>query len=77
MSQRPLDVLDSVKGDNILVKLKPIGKDQPITVSGKLTSFDVHLNMWLEDATMTEEDSQTQFGKLLIRGDNVMVVSPE
>ncbi len=70
-------MLDSVKGDKILVKLKPIGNDEQVTVSGTLTAFDMHLNMWLEDARMEKEDTQTQFGKLLIRGDNVMVVSPE
>ncbi|MCJ7450398.1 MAG: hypothetical protein MUP58_01515 [Candidatus Nanohaloarchaeota archaeon QJJ-9] len=76
-SQRPLDVLDSAKGDKVLVKLKPIGgKDESTTVSGTLKAFDLHLNMWLEDATVESEDSQTQYGKLLIRGDNVTFVSP-
>ena len=69
-------MLDSVKGDNILVKLKPFEGDR-ITVSGKLTAFDMHLNMWLEDAKMKDAESETHFGKLLIRGDNVTVVSPE
>ncbi len=69
-------MLDAVKGDRILVKLKPIGNCEQVTVSGTLTAFDMHLNMWLEDAKMEKENSETQFGKLLIRGDNVMVVSP-
>ncbi len=46
-------------------------------VSGELKAFDLHLNMWLEDATMENASSQEQYGKLLVRGDNVMVVSPE
>lgn len=46
-------------------------------ISGTLKAFDLHLNMWLEDAQMEDSASQTQYGKLLVRGDNVMVVSPE
>ncbi len=59
------------------MKLKPDGSGSSPTISGTLTAFDLHLNMWLEDATLEDKDSQTKFGKLLIRGDNVMVVSPE
>lgn len=78
MSQRPLDVLDAAKGDQVLVKLKANGADdEGPTISGTLRAFDLHLNMWLEEATLETADSQTQFGKLLVRGDNVMVVSPE
>jgi len=74
VSQRPLDVLDAAKGDQVLVKLKPRGGN---SVAGTLKAFDLHLNMWLEDATFENDDAQTQYGKLLVRGDNVMVVSPE
>jgi small nuclear ribonucleoprotein len=78
VSQRPLDVLDAAKGDQVLVKLKARGdEEEPTMVSGELKAFDLHLNMWLEDATMENASSQEQYGKLLVRGDNVMVVSPE
>lgn len=71
--KRPLDVLDTAKGDRVIAKLKG-GQ----TVSGNLKAFDLHLNMWLEDASVTEEDGgQTDYGKLIIRGDNVILVSPE
>lgn len=70
--KRPLDVLDTAKGDRVIAKLKG-GQ----TVSGNLKAFDLHLNMWLEDASVTEEEGQTDYGKLLIRGDNVILVSPE
>lgn len=68
----PLHLLDDAKGDNVIAKLK-----NGSTVSGTLTAFDLHLNMFLEDATMQQDGSQTQYGKLLVRGDNVIVVSPE
>ncbi len=70
--RRPLDVLDTAKGDRIIAKLKG-GQ----TVSGNLKAFDLHLNMWLEDASVKDDEGQTDYGKLLIRGDNVIVVSPE
>lgn len=70
--KRPLDVLDSAKGDRVIAKLKG-GQ----TVSGNLNAFDLHLNMWLENASVTDDEGQTDYGKLLIRGDNVIHVSPE
>ena len=70
--RRPLDVLDTAKGDRVIAKLKG-GQ----TVSGNLQAFDLHLNMWLEDASVTNDEGQTDYGKLLIRGDNVIHVSPE
>lgn len=70
--RRPLDVLDTAKGDRVIAKLKG-GQ----TVSGNLQAFDLHLNMWLEDASVTDDEGQTDYGKLLIRGDNVIHVSPE
>ncbi len=70
--RRPLDVLDTAKGDRVIAKLKG-GQ----TVSGNLKAFDLHLNMWLEDASVKDDEGQTDYGKLLIRGDNVIVVSPE
>jgi small nuclear ribonucleoprotein len=70
--RRPLDVLDTAKGDRVIAELK--GGE---TISGNLKAFDLHLNMWLEDASVTNEEGQTDYGKLLIRGDNVIHVSPE
>jgi small nuclear ribonucleoprotein len=70
--KRPLDVLDTAKGDRVIAKLKG-GQ----TVSGNLKAFDLHLNMWLEDASVTDDEGQTDYGKLIIRGDNVILVSPE
>lgn len=68
----PLHLLDAAKGSNVIAKLK-----NGSTVSGTLKAFDLHLNMFLEDAVMELDESQTQYGKLLVRGDNVIVVSPE
>lgn len=72
MSPRPLDILDVSKGKRIIIRLK-----NGSTVSGNLKAFDLHLNMWLEDAEVNDKESKTKYGKLLVRGDNVVIVSPE
>lgn len=70
--KRPLDVLDKAKEDRVIAKLK-----NGSTVTGTLKAFDLHLNMWLEGASVKDDDGMTDYGKLLVRGDNVIVVSPE
>lgn len=71
MEKRPLDVLNLSKGKRVVVCLK--NKKE---VSGILQAVDIHLNMWLEDATVTEEEKVTKYGKMLIRGDTVVFASP-
>lgn len=74
----PLHKLDGAKEDRVLVRLKPSGGRGSVeTVSGVLKAFDRHLNMWLEDATLETDDSETQYGTLFVRGDNVIVITPE
>mgnify|MGYP000149547832 FL=1 len=74
--RRPFDVLDSSKDGNVLVKLKGYSGND-VTVSGELQAFDKHLNIWLENARVNTDDGQTDYGKLFLRGDNVLFVSPE
>ena len=75
-SRRPFDVLDQAKEGNVLIELKKYGNKKH-TVSGELQAFDKHLNIWLNNATVKTEDGSTQYGKLFVRGDNVLFVSPE
>ncbi len=70
--KRPIDVLDQAKGKRIIIKLKN-GKQ----IAGVLQALDMHLNMWLNDAEVTEDDKTTKFGNVLVRGDNVIFASPE
>ncbi len=72
--QRPLDLLNNSKGKNVLVILKNGTK-----ISGKLITFDIHLNLVLEQASIiNDETSSTQtLGKILVRGDTILFVSPE
>ncbi len=74
--RRPFDVLDSSKDGNVLVQLKGYS-GTTTTVSGELQAFDKHLNIWLNNASVKTEDGTTQYGKLFLRGDNILFVSPE
>ncbi len=68
--QRPLDVLGSSIDKRILVKTKQ-GED----IVGVLKAFDSHINIWLDDAQIQGEKAVT-IGKVLIRGDNIVYISP-
>lgn len=70
--ERPIDVLNNAKGKRVLIKLKK-GSE----ISGILQAMDLHLNMWLENAEQKSEDSKVMLGTILIRGDNILYVSPE
>jgi small nuclear ribonucleoprotein len=69
---RPLDVLDRAKGKRVIVRLK-----NGIEISGILQAFDLHLNIWLDDAEEIKEDKRVKLGTVLIRGDTVLFASPE
>ena len=68
--QRPLDVLGSSVDKRILVKTK-LGED----IVGVLKAFDSHINIWLDDA-LIQSEKEVSLGKVLIRGDNIVYISP-
>lgn len=68
--QRPLDVLGSSVDKRILVKTK-LKED----ITGILKAFDSHINIWLDDAKI-EGEKEVKLGKVLLRGDNIVYVSP-
>ena len=71
-------VLHQNIGKSVLVKLK--GKR---SIRGKLKSFDKQMNLLLQDAVDVSEDrssdtkQEIQMGDILIRGDNVIIISVE
>jgi len=70
MTSRPFDDLNSSIGDKVLVKLKG---DK--SIRGVLKTFDVHLNLVLEEAEELENnETKTKFGKIMIRGDSVISI---
>jgi len=72
MSTRPIDVLNQAKGKRVLIKLK-----NGTEISGILQAMDLHLNMWLNDAEQITSKEKVKLGTVLVRGDNVLFVSPE
>ncbi len=70
--ERPIDDLNNAKGKRVLIKLK-----RGPEISGILQAMDLHLNMWLENAEQISEEQKTKLGTILIRGDNILYVSPE
>lgn len=71
MNNRPIDVLEESKSKKILIRLK-----NHTQVGGELQAFDMHLNMWLNNAEIIEEDKKETYKRLLVRGDNVVFISP-
>jgi len=72
MTNRPFDVLNNAIGKEVLILLKG-----DISVRGTLKAFDVHMNILLENAEqLANGELKTKFGKLMIRGDNILFISP-
>jgi len=71
-AQRPMDLLNRALGSSVLVSLKG-GRE----FRGKLVGFDVHVNLVLEEAEEIQNgEPARRFGLMMIRGDNVVYISP-
>lgn len=71
--ERPLDALNAARNKRVLVELK--SKKQ---IVGILKSFDIHINVVLDDAEERDENGQMvrKLGNVFIRGDMIVIVSP-
>ena len=45
------------------------------TIQGILKEFDIHMNLTLEDAEDVSAEKPEKLGKILLRGDNILVIS--
>jgi small nuclear ribonucleoprotein len=73
MEPRPLDTLNKARDKRIIVELK--NNKQYI---GKLKSFDIHINVVLEDAEERVNGEVTRkLGTIFIRGDTITVISTD
>ena len=70
---RPLDTLNKARDKRIIVELK--NNKQYI---GKLKSFDIHINIVLEDVEERVNGEATRkLGVVFIRGDTITIISAE
>lgn len=59
-------------GQQVMIRLKN-GTD----IRGKVSSFDAHMNMVIESAEEVEEGAlKSKLGTILLRGGNILFVSP-
>ena len=68
---KPFDILGNSTDKRILIRLKS-GE----MITGTLKAFDQHINILLEDAELTGGKDALRLGKVLVRGDNIILVSP-
>ncbi|MBU89990.1 small nuclear ribonucleoprotein [Candidatus Woesearchaeota archaeon] len=70
---RPLDALNNARDKRVIVELK---NNQRYV--GKLKSFDIHINVVLEDAEESvNNEVKRKLGVVFIRGDTITIISPE
>jgi small nuclear ribonucleoprotein len=72
MQERPFDLLNKALNKQVLIRLK-----NGTSIRGRITSFDAHMNTVIEDAEELEDGAlKTKLGTILLRGGNVLFVSP-
>jgi len=71
--KRPFDVLNNALDENVLIRLK--GNKE---LRGKLASFDIHMNVVIDDCEELGDDGETKrkIGTVLLRGDTIIFISP-
>ncbi len=69
---RPLDALNKSRNKRVIVELKN-GKQY----LGKLQSFDIHINVVLEEAEeRVEGEVKRKLGTVFLRGDTITIIVP-
>ncbi|MEM2875753.1 MAG: LSm family protein [Candidatus Bathyarchaeia archaeon] len=72
MNEMTTQILEESLGKIVLVRLKG-GK----SLRGKLKGFDQHLNLVLEESEdITVPSEVKKLGLIIVRGDNVILISP-
>lgn len=72
MESRPLDALSKSRNKKVIVELKN-GRQYV----GKLNSFDIHINIVLEDAEeRIDGEVKRKLGNIFLRGDTITIIMP-
>lgn len=67
----PLNVLEKSLNKKISLLLKDNRQ-----LEGKLIGFDEYMNMVLEDTEETAQENKRRLGLVILRGNNVVAISP-
>jgi len=70
-TQKPMDLLNNAREKTVLIRLRGNRR-----MRGTLKAYDVHLNLILENAEEIGEEGLIPLGDIILRGDNVIMVSP-
>ncbi len=70
MSSEINQILDVCVNKEVLIKLK-----NHTTIRGKLQTFDQHMNMQLTNVEDITEEKPKNLDKIILRGDNILIVS--
>jgi len=72
-ASRPLDALNKARNKRVIVELK--NNKQFV---GNLKAFDIHINVVLENAEERENgEMKRKIGTAFLRGDTIILISPE
>ena len=63
-------LMSNSKNKSVLLRLR-----NNKTIKGNLLDFDVHMNLSLDDAEDVTDEKPQKLGKILLRGDNVLIIS--
>ncbi len=70
--ERPFDLLNKALQHNVLIRLKG-----GASIRGKLTAFDIHMNLVIQDAEELDDGTvKAKVGTMLLRGGNILYISP-
>ena len=70
MSSEIDKILDGCINKAILIKLK-----NHTIIRGNLQAFDQHMNLFLTKVQDITEDKEKNLDKIILRGDNILIVS--
>lgn len=72
LAEKPLDVIHKALDGNVIVELKGSREFR-----GKLVGYDIHMNLVLEEAEeLNNGEPIRSLGHVVVRGDNVVLISP-
>jgi small nuclear ribonucleoprotein len=72
MAEVATKILEESLGKLVLLRLR--GNR---SLRGRLEGFDMHMNIVLEEADdITDPDNTETLGTIIVRGDNVVIISP-